>query len=172
LPKGGQVVLGVEDLQVRDQLGVFVDQVHPSAEQVTAFAHPLGIRIGDREVAALEEMGDFIGVDAIVLGLAAVDRFHVQSMSEHEGDVMFGTPIAEPVPAEHALDSNDDVVAERRDRLQKGLEVTGQVAVQDDRPGRVQDADVHGSCMQVDARVESMLLSVKPHDGLLGLGGA
>src|ERR1700722_4583494 len=34
-----QIVLGVEDLQVGDQLGPFVDQIHAAAKQVTRLAH-------------------------------------------------------------------------------------------------------------------------------------
>jgi hypothetical protein len=67
---------------------------------------------------------------------------------------------------------DDNAVAERRDGLENGHEGAGQVAVQADRTGRVRDADVHGSCMQVDAGVESVWLIVRPHDGLLGLGRA
>jgi hypothetical protein len=43
--------------------------------------------------------------------------------------------------------------------------------VQHDRSGGIEDADVHASVMQIDAAVESVLLLVKPHHGLLGQGG-
>jgi hypothetical protein len=63
-------------------------------------------------------------------------------------------------------------VAERRDDLQQGLELTRQVAVADDGAGVVEDADVHGPGVQVDAALKSVLGSVEAHHGLLGLGGA
>ena len=57
-------------------------------------------------------------------------------------------------------------VAERRDDLQQGLELTRQVAVADDGAGVVEDADVHGPGVQVDAAVESMLAGVEAHGSL------
>jgi hypothetical protein len=62
-------------------------------------------------------------------------------------------------------------VEETSRRPKHRLEVAGQVAVTDDGAGRVQDAQVHGPCMQVDAGVESVLVVIEPHHGLLGLGG-
>jgi hypothetical protein len=62
-------------------------------------------------------------------------------------------PVGQPVPTKHALDADDDAVAERRDGLEQGLDVTQQVPVEDDRAGGVRDADVHRPCMQIDAGI-------------------
>jgi hypothetical protein len=47
-----------------------------------------------------------------------------------------------------------------------------QVDVADDGAGGIEDAEVHGPCVQVNPGVESVLLVVEAHHGLLGLGGA
>jgi hypothetical protein len=114
----------------------------------------------------------FDRVEAIVLGLGAVDQLHVEGVTDDEREVLLSAAVGEPVPAEHAFHADDDVFAERRDGLKQRLEVTGQAAVADDRASRVQDTQVHRPCMQVDAGVKSVLLVREPHHGLLGLGGA
>ncbi len=43
-------------------------------------------------------------VDAIVLGFAAVDGFHVEGMAEHKVDALASAQIGEPLPGEDALD--------------------------------------------------------------------
>jgi hypothetical protein len=91
-------------------------------------------------------------------------------MAQHEGDLFLCTKVAEPVPGEHALDADDQVVAERGDGLEKGLGIAGQIAVEDDGTGCIEDAQVQSPCMEVDASVESVLLGVESHDGLLGFG--
>jgi hypothetical protein len=52
-----------------------------------------------------------MGVNPVVLGLAAVDRLHVEGVAEDEGDGFLGAEVGEPVPAEDALDADDEVVA-------------------------------------------------------------
>src|SRR5262249_13185848 len=44
-----------------------------------------------------EESADLLGVDVIVLGLAAVDGTHVERVAEDEGDAVFGAQVADPV---------------------------------------------------------------------------
>jgi len=117
-------------------------------------------------------MGDLVGVDAVVLGLAAVDEFPIQGVTHDEVDFVLGAAVGEPVPTDHALDADDDAVLERRDGFEQGAEVTRQIAVADDRAGSIQNANVHGPCVPVNASLESVLLAVKAHHGLLGLGGA
>jgi hypothetical protein len=172
LAEGGQVVLGVEDLQVGNQFGALVDEVQAAPQEVAGFTHALGVGIGEREVAALEQVRDLAGVDTVVLGLGAVDELHVQGVADDEGEAVLGAAVGEPVPAEHALDTDDDAVAEGSDGLEQGVEVAGEVLVEDDVAGVVEDADVHGPGVQVDAAVESVLGGVEAHHGLLGWVGA
>src|SRR5262249_7991104 len=166
LGEGGEVVLAIGVLDVGDGLGAFVDEVHTSAEQVAGGAHAGGIDVGDGDVAATKQAGERGGVDLVVLTFAAVDGFHVQGMSEDEGDLLLVAEVGEPVPGEQALDGDDEVVAEGGDGLQEAVGMGGQVLVEDDLSGGVKDAQVHGPGMQIDAAVESVLLIVEAH-GLL-----
>src|ERR1700722_781574 len=71
------------------------------------------------EIAALEQAGDLVGIDTVVLGLVFVDELHVQRVADDKGNVVFGAAVGEPVPAKHALDADDDAVAVRCDDLLK-----------------------------------------------------
>ena len=84
--------------------------------------------VGQGERAAAQEHGDLVRVDLVVLGLAAVDGAQVQGMAEHEVDPLLGAQVGEPVPGEHALDADDEVVAMRFDQAQEGLGLGGEVA--------------------------------------------
>src|SRR5262249_13022798 len=134
-----------------------------AAEQVACGAHAGRVDVGDRDVAAAEQAGDLAGVDLIVLALAAVNGFHVQGGPQDEGDVLLGAEVGQPVPAEGALDGNGEVVAEGGDGLEEALRFGGQVAVEDDLAGLIEDAQVHGSGVQIDAAVESVLMIVEAH---------
>ena len=153
-----------------EQLRPFADQVGTPAEQVAGFAHPLGVGIGDREVAAAEESSDLAGIDAIVFGFAAVDGFHVQGVAQDERNLVLLAEVRDPVPGEHALGADDEAVAKRLDGTQQGIGPAGQVAVEDGLAGLVEDAQVHGPGVQVNAVVESVLLGVESHRGLLVRG--
>src|SRR5207244_690256 len=71
--------------------------------------------------------------------------------------------IGDPVPREHALGCDDQSVAVRRDRLAESVGLSRQVLVKADRAGLVEDAQVHGSGVQIDAAVESVRLVVETH---------
>jgi len=59
---------------------------------------------------AREERGDLPGIDAIVLGLASVDGFHIEGMAELEDDAVFFARVSQPVPEKDALTADDDVL--------------------------------------------------------------
>jgi len=46
---------------------------------------------------------------------------HVQGVTEDEIDLLVGTQVGEPVPGEHALDADHQVVTVRLDQAQEGL---------------------------------------------------
>lgn len=52
-----------------------------------------------------------MGIDLVVLGLAAVDGRHVERMAEHEVNLLGGAEVSEPIPARDALHSDDEVAA-------------------------------------------------------------
>ena len=93
-----------------------------------------------------------------------MDGSHVKGMTEDEGDIFFSTEVSEPVPGEHALDSDDDVVTERFDGFEERFGPGVHVSVEQDVSVLVEDTEVHGSGMQVDTAVEFMLLRVESHE--------
>jgi hypothetical protein len=52
----------------------------------------------------------------------------------------------------------------------QGAGLGGELAVQQGLAGLIEDAEVHGSCVEVHAAVESVLLLVETHHGLLAMG--
>jgi len=101
-----------------------------------------------------------------------VDRFHIEGVAEDEGDPLGAAQVGEPVPGEHALDGNHEIFPVRRDSLEERLRGRPEVAVQQDLARLVEDADVHGAGMEIDAAGVLVLLRVEPHGGLLGEGFA
>jgi hypothetical protein len=71
---------------------------------------------------------------------------------------------ASQVPGEDTLDADDEILPVRRDGLEKRLWTGWHVAVQHDLPVLVEDADIHGAGMQVDATVKWVWLRVKAHE--------
>ena len=68
-------------------------------------------------------MSDLLGVNAIVLVFAAVNGLEVERMGQDELDAGVGTGIGQPIPAEHALGTNGQVVAIGRDEFEEIGEV-------------------------------------------------
>jgi hypothetical protein len=100
-----------------------------------------------------------------------VDGPHVQGVAQDEGDVLAGAQVGQPVPAEQSLDGDDQPVPEGGDGAEEGVGLCGEVLVEDDLAGVVEDAQLHGPGMQVDAAVESVLLVVEAHAwSSLGMG--
>ena len=131
------------------------DQPDSAAKQIANGPVPRGAAVRFGQHAATEQVCDLLRVDFVILGLGAVDRFHVQRMSEYEMDPRVRARIAEPVPVEGALTGHGKIVAVRLDQFQEVLEVVvADVAVYQDVSFTVHDADVHTSSMQVDATVE------------------
>ena len=65
------------------EAGGVADQAQAGTEQVAQAATFAWIGVGGREVAALEQAGDGLGILAVALGLGAVDGFHGPGMTEH-----------------------------------------------------------------------------------------
>ncbi len=98
-----RLVLAVGVLDVSQQFGAFASEVEPTSQEVAGGAHLGWIDLGLGDHAAAEQRGDLQGNDPIVLGLAAMDGFHVESVAEHEVDAVAAAEIGEPVRAEGAL---------------------------------------------------------------------
>lgn len=61
-------------------------------------------------------------------------------------------------------------VAVRSDGLAKGTGIGGEVLVQQNGPRLIENAQIHGSGVQIDAAVESVLLLIETHQLLLWHG--
>jgi hypothetical protein len=164
LPRGlGEVVLVVGILDVGEELPALADEVEPAPEQIAGRAHLGGIDVGFRDQPTAQERGDLVGVNPIVLGLAAVDGFHVQRMAEDEGDLLAGAQIGKPVPGEDALDGDDQILPVRGDRAEEDLRVAADVLIEQDLAGLVENAEIHGAGVQVNPTVVSVLAGVESH---------
>jgi hypothetical protein len=95
-----------------------------------------------------------------------VNGFHVQGVAEHEGDVLLDTEIGDPVPGEHALGTDDEVVAIGLDGAQERLRVAGDALIEKRFASLVEDAHMHRPGVQVDATVEWVLSLKESHRGL------
>src|SRR5262245_29486876 len=142
----------------------FMCEMHAASQQVTGSQHLSRIYIRLREHPTTEQGGNLVRVDLVVFGLAAMDGFHRESMTEDKRDACVGTEVGEPVPGEHAFDGDHNPLSIRSNDVQEGLRVGFHVTVHEDRAALVEDADVHRSGMQVDAAVKWMLGGVEAHE--------
>jgi len=84
-------------------------------------------------------------------------------MAENEGDVLLGTEIGDPVPGEHAFDSDHDVLTEGTNGTEKSFRVCLDVLMNPDIASGVKDTDKHIFGMQVDSTIKLVLFGVKVH---------
>jgi hypothetical protein len=163
LAQGREVVLVDRVLDVSEELAALAHQVKAPAEQIAGRAHLGGVDVGLGEHAAAEQHGDLVGVDPVVLGLAAVDGLHGERVAEHEGDALGGAQIGEPVPGEGALGGDDEIVAVRRDEFEEHGRRRFHVAMDEHLALGPQDADVHRARVQIDPAVVAVLAGVESH---------
>ena len=84
-------------------------------------------------------------------------------MAENEGDVLLDTEIGDPVPGEHAFDSDHDVLTEGSNDAEKSFRVCVDVLMNPDIASGVEDTDKHILGMQVDSTIKLVLLGVEIH---------
>jgi hypothetical protein len=65
---------------VDEGLGAAADEEGAATKQIAGFPHALGVDVGLRQHATAKQDGNLVGVDLV--GLAAVDGFHVVGVSE------------------------------------------------------------------------------------------
>jgi hypothetical protein len=155
--KGRQVIRAVGILHVREELGPFVCQRHAAPQQVTGGAHVGGRDRGLREHAAPEQDGHLWRIALVVFGLAAMDSLHREGMTEDERDTCVGTEVGEPVPGEHTRDRHDNPLSIRGHGVQKGFRSSFPIAMHQNLAALVEEADVHGAGMHIDAAVKWVL---------------
>jgi hypothetical protein len=160
----GQVVLTIGILDVPEQLRALAHQVHPAPEQVTGGAHRCRRDRGLRDHPAAEQHGDFPGVNPVVFRFAAMDGFHRQGMAEDKRQSVLRTQVGEPVPRKEALHGDDNILSIGGNDLQKRLWACLHIAMHQDLTVVVENTDVHGAGMEVDATVKLVLLGVEAHE--------
>ena len=104
-----------------------------------------------------------MGVNLVVLGLPAVNGFHIERMTKDKRDFVVSTQIGKPVPGKHAFGCEDDLIAVGRNGLEQRLWGRGHIAVQECFSSLVEDTDVHGTGVQIDPTVKRVLFGVKSH---------
>ncbi len=107
----------------------------------------------------------------VALGFRAVDGPHVERVSEHKLDPFIGTQIGQPVPGEYTLDRYDQVVTVRGDGFEKLFCSTGVIFVMKYFAFGIENTQIHGFAVQIDAAVMTMRVGVESHGGFpLGCG--
>ena len=162
-PEDGQVVLRARVLDVGQELAPLAHEVQAPTDQITRGPHRRRIDVGLRQHAAPQQDGDLVGINLVVLRLAAVDGLHRQRVAEHERDALRRADIGQPVPREHALGRHDQILSVRRDHLEERRRRRRHVAVHEHLAGAVEDADVHRLHVQIDPAVVTVLSVVESH---------
>jgi hypothetical protein len=131
-------VIGVLDMS--NEFSSFSGEMRATPEQISGGTHVGRIHIGHGHHASPQQGRYLIGVYFVVLGFASMDGFHIESVTQDKGDVLFTAEIGEPVPGENAFYGNDDVLTEWRDGFQKDIGVCLDVPMQDDLSFLVENA--------------------------------
>jgi hypothetical protein len=76
-----------------------------------------------------------------------MDGFHVEGMTQHEGNPLLSTEISQPVPGEDTFDRHHEAVTIGCNGLEKRVGRRFHVAVHQDFPVMVHDTDVHAPGM-------------------------
>jgi hypothetical protein len=97
-PDLGQVVLTVGVLDVGQERGPFPREIQAAPEQIPGGAHLGRIHLGLGAHAATQEPRKLVRLDRVVLGLAAMDRRHLEGMAEDQREACLGTELGQPGP--------------------------------------------------------------------------
>ena len=104
-----------------------------------------------------------MGVDLVVLALAAMDCFHIESMSQYKGNSLSDTKVSYPVPGEHALRCHHNVLPVGSNKLKKCVGIRIQVPVSHNLSTAAEYAHIHFLCVQVDSTIIFVLFGVESH---------
>jgi hypothetical protein len=84
-------------------------------------------------------------------------------VAEHEGDGVVFAQVGEPVPGEHALGADDQILAEGLHGIKEDVRLGGQVLLEDGLALVIEDVGEQASGVQIDAGVKSVLIGVAAH---------
>jgi hypothetical protein len=156
-----QVVLAIRLLDVAQPLRPLPGARPAASEQVAGGAHLCGIDLRLREHPAPEQDGHVVRLHRSVVGLAAVERLHVERVPEHKRHLLTRAEVSEPGPGQETLDGHDDLGAIRQTRPEECLWTGLHVLMAQDLPSLIQDADIQAAGMQVDAAIQLVWLGVE-----------
>jgi hypothetical protein len=90
-----------------------------------------------------------------------------ECVTEDQGDAFVCAQVGEPVPGEHALATDDEVLAKGLDGIEKGVGLGRQIAFEDGLAFGAEDVHEHGSGRPIDAAIELVRFVVVRHRSLL-----
>ena len=152
-------------LDAGEQFAAVPDVEQALAQQGAQGTFFRGINIAGRNEVGAQQVGEFFGVNAVVLVLAAVNGLEVERVGEDEMDAGGLAGIGEPIPAEHALGADGQIVAIRGDEFEEvGEVVVADVGVDEFFAVPVHDADIHLAGMEINSAVELRGRGVVFHD--------
>ena len=155
LAGGGPVVGELMGLNAGQEFAAVPDVEEALAQQGAERPFGGGIDVAGGNQVGAEQVGDLFGVNPVVLVFAAVNGLEVERVSQDEVDARRLAGIGEPIPAEHALGADGQIVAIRGDEFEKvGEVVVADVGVDELFAGAVHDADIHLAGMEINSAVE------------------
>jgi hypothetical protein len=89
------------------EFGAFTHQMDAAPEPVTGGGHACGIDVGLWQQATAKQGGNLLRIDLVVFGLAPVDGFHVEGVSQDKGKALLSAEGGEPIPGEDAFNGYD-----------------------------------------------------------------
>jgi len=158
-----QVVLVRRILDMSQKFRSLAGEIHSAPEQIAGRAHFGRVDVGHWEHPTSGEYSDLVGIDSVVLRLSTVDGFHVESMAKDESDAFFLAQISNPVPGKGTFDSDDKIIPVLLDRFQEYLPVSLDASMEKHRALAVNNAQIHGFCVQVDSAIILVLFRVEFH---------
>jgi len=155
LAAGGPVVGELMGLDARQQFTAVPDVENALAQQGAQRTFLCGIGIGRRDEIGAQQVRQFFGVNTVVLVFAAMNGLEIEGVGQNESQTGSLAGIGEPIPAEHALGTDGQVVAIGGDELEEEFKVVVfDVGVNQFFAVPIHDADVHLPGMEVDSAVE------------------
>ena len=136
-------------------------QRHTAPQHGTGGAHRGGRDRGLGQHATAQQDGNRVGIDRVMLCLAPRDRLHGEGMAQDERHAFVRAQVGEPLPDEHTCDGDNETISIRGHGVEQGVRIRLHIPVKQCRTGLVEDADVHGTGMQVNAAGKRVLCGVK-----------
>jgi hypothetical protein len=84
-------------------------------------------------------------------------------MTQGESNLVLGTEIGQPIPAEDAFDTDDDVFQKWCDKFDQHLLIGIDILMKLNISLLIEDADVHFPGVKIDSAIILVLLSIEIH---------